>query len=70
VLTCAVIFWFALEVSIDQWQRAVIDVRSFDMPRWLLTASIPLSFGLMTIEFGRFLIGLDSMHTGQPGIHE
>jgi C4-dicarboxylate transporter, DctQ subunit len=70
VLTCAVIFWFALEVTIDQWQRAVIDVRSFDMPRWLLTASIPLSFGLMTIEFARFLLGLDSMHTGQAGIHE
>jgi TRAP-type C4-dicarboxylate transport system permease small subunit len=70
VLTCAVIFWFALEVTIDQWRRAVIDVRSFDMPRWLLTASIPLSFGLMTIEFGRYLLGLDSMHTGHAGIHE
>jgi C4-dicarboxylate transporter, DctQ subunit len=70
LLTCAVIFWFALEVTIDQWQRAVVDVRSFDMPRWLLTASIPLSFGLMTIEFGRFLLGFDSMHTGQAGIHE
>jgi C4-dicarboxylate transporter, DctQ subunit len=70
VLTCAVIFWFGLEVTISHYQRAVIDVRSFDMPRWLLTASIPLSFGLMTIEFGRFLIGLDSMHTGQAGIHE
>jgi TRAP-type C4-dicarboxylate transport system permease small subunit len=70
VLTCAVIFWFGLEVTIDQWQRAVIDVRSFDMPRWLLTASIPLSFGLMIIEFGRFLIGLDTMHSGHAGIHE
>jgi hypothetical protein len=45
-------------------------VRSFDMPRWLLTASIPLSFGLMTIEFGRYLLSLDSMHTGRAGIHE
>jgi C4-dicarboxylate transporter DctQ subunit len=70
VLTCIVIFWFALEVTIDQWQRAVIDVRSLDMPRWLLSASMPLSFGLMTIEFGRYLIGLDSMHSGQAGIHE
>jgi TRAP-type C4-dicarboxylate transport system permease small subunit len=70
VLTCVVIFYFALEVTIDQWQRAVIDVRSFDMPRWPLTASIPLSFGLMTIEFGRFLLGFDSMHTGQAGIRE
>ena len=70
VLTCVVIFWFGLEVTIDQWRRGVIDVRSFDMPRWLLTASIPLSFGLMTVEFGRFLLGFDSMHTGQAGIHE
>ena len=70
VLTCAVIFWFGLEVTIAHYQRDVIDVRSFDMPRWLLTASIPLSFGLMTIEFGRFLLNLDSMHTDQAGIHE
>jgi TRAP-type C4-dicarboxylate transport system permease small subunit len=70
VLTCAVMFWFSLEVTIDHYQRHVIDVRSFDMPRWLLTASMPLSFGLMLIEFGRFLLGLDSMHAGHAGIHE
>jgi C4-dicarboxylate transporter, DctQ subunit len=70
VLTCAVIFWFSLDVTIAHWQRDVIDIRSFDMPRWLLTTSIPLSFGLMAIEFGRFLVGLDSMHTGQAGIRE
>lgn len=70
VLTCAVIFWFSLEVTISHYRRHVIDVRSFDMPRWLLTASMPLSFGLMTIEFARYLLGLDSMHTGQAGIHE
>jgi TRAP-type C4-dicarboxylate transport system permease small subunit len=70
VLTCAVIFWFGLEVTIAHYGRGVIDVRSFDMPRWLLTASIPLSFGLMTIEFARFLLNLDSMHTGHAGIHE
>jgi TRAP-type C4-dicarboxylate transport system permease small subunit len=70
VLTCAVIFWFSLDVTIAHYQRDVIDVRSFDMPRWLLTASMPLSFGLMAIEFGRYLVGFDSMHTGQAGIHE
>jgi len=69
-LTCALIFWFSGDVTIGHYQREVIDVRSFDMPRWLPTASIPLSFGLMTIEFARFLLGLDSMHTGRAGIHE
>jgi TRAP-type C4-dicarboxylate transport system permease small subunit len=70
VLTCAVIFWFGLEVTLAHYQRDVIEVRSFDMPRWLLTASIPFSFGLMALEFGRYLLGLDSMHTGHAGIHE
>jgi C4-dicarboxylate transporter, DctQ subunit len=68
VLTCAVIFWFGLEVTIDHFQRHVVDVRSFDMPRWRLTASIPLSFGLMAIEFARFLLGLDSMQEGKAAI--
>jgi hypothetical protein len=70
VLTCAVIFWFSLEVTIAHYQRSVIDVRSFDMPRWLLSASIPLSFGLMMMEFARFLLGFDSMHSGLSGIHD
>lgn len=70
VLTCALIFWVGLEVTIAHYQRGVTDVRSFDMPRWLLTASIPLSFGLMTIEFVRYLLNFDTMHTGRAGIHE
>jgi TRAP-type C4-dicarboxylate transport system permease small subunit len=70
VLTCAVICWYGLEVTLAHYQRAAIDVRSFDMPRWLLTATLPLSFGLMALEFGRFLLGFDTLHSGQVGIHE
>jgi hypothetical protein len=40
------------------------------MPRWLLTATLPLSFGLMALEFGRFLLGFDTLHSGEAGIHE
>jgi hypothetical protein len=29
----------------------------------------PAQLRLMTIEFARFLLGLDSMHTGHAGIH-
>ena len=70
VLTCAVICWFGLEVTLAHYQRDAMDVRSFDLPRWLLTASLPLSFGLMAIEFGRVLLGYDSLHSGRAGIHE
>jgi TRAP-type C4-dicarboxylate transport system permease small subunit len=70
VLTCAVISWFGLEVTLAHYQRQAMDVRSFDLPRWLLTASLPLSFGLMALEFGRFLLGFDTLHSGEAGIHE
>ena len=70
VLTCAVICWFGLEVTLTHYQRQAMDVRSFDLPRWLLTASLPLSFGLMALEFARFLLGFDTMHSGRAGRHD
>ncbi len=32
------------------------DVRSLDMPRWMVVGFIPLSFFMMAIEFARFLV--------------
>ena len=31
------------------------DVRSLDMPRWMVVGWIPVSFLMMAIEFARFL---------------
>jgi TRAP-type C4-dicarboxylate transport system permease small subunit len=70
VLTCAVLAWYAGETTWQAFTRGDVDVRSFDMPRWLLIAVMPASFLLMAVEFGRFLIGRDDMYTGEAGIHE
>jgi hypothetical protein len=32
------------------------DVRSLDMPRWMIVGFIPLCFAMMAIEFARFLV--------------
>jgi len=52
---CLVIAWYGFEVTLTDFLRAERDVRSFDMPRWLVVGWIPLSFLMMAIEFGRFL---------------
>jgi TRAP-type C4-dicarboxylate transport system permease small subunit len=70
IVTCAVIFYYGLEVTIAHYQRHALDVRSFDLPRWLLSASLPLSFGLMAIEFGRFLLGFEATPSGEASIHD
>ena len=70
VVVCLVMAWYAFDVTLSDYQRGTDDIRSFDMPRWLLLAAMPIGFGLMAIEFGRFLIGREIMHTGEAGIHE
>jgi C4-dicarboxylate transporter DctQ subunit len=45
-------------------------VRAYFYPRWLLTITFPVAFGLMAIEFARFVFGRELMHSGEAGIHE
>ena len=56
VLVCAVLAWYGAEVTVNSFIRNDMDVRSFDMPRWILVAFIPLSFAMMGMEFARFLV--------------
>ncbi len=39
-----------------------IDMRSFEIPIWILFAPMPLCFFMCAIEFGRYLIGIDDMY--------
>jgi C4-dicarboxylate transporter DctQ subunit len=56
VLVCLILAWYGAEVTIKSFMRNDMDVRSFDMPRWMLVGFIPLSFGMMAIEFLRFMV--------------
>jgi TRAP-type C4-dicarboxylate transport system permease small subunit len=55
IAVCLVIAWYGFEVTATDWRQAEKDVRSMDMPRWLVVGWIPLSFLMMAIEFARFL---------------
>jgi TRAP-type C4-dicarboxylate transport system permease small subunit len=55
IAVCLVIAWYGFDVTLTDFLRAERDVRSFDMPRWLVVGWIPLSFLMMAIEFSRFL---------------
>lgn len=47
-----------------------LDLRSIDMPKWILFLPFPVGFSLVAIEFGRYLIGLDSYYAGKVGTGE
>lgn len=70
VLVCAILTWKGVELLLTNLERGDFDTRAYYYPRWLLTIAFPLSFGLMAIEFSRFVFGSELMHTGEAGIHE
>ena len=56
VAVCAVLAWYGFEVAIGDFLRNEKDVRSMDMPRWMIVGFIPLAFSMMALEFLRFLV--------------
>ncbi|MEM7547635.1 MAG: TRAP transporter small permease [Pseudomonadota bacterium] len=70
VIVCAILTWKGVELVITNIERGDFDTRAYYFPRWLLTIAFPLSFGLMAVEFSRFVFGTELMHSGEAGIHE
>jgi TRAP-type C4-dicarboxylate transport system permease small subunit len=57
---CLVLAWYGGAVTLQNFVQDEKDVRSFDMPRWMLMAAMPLSFGMMALEFLRLLLRRES----------
>jgi TRAP-type C4-dicarboxylate transport system permease small subunit len=57
---CLVLAWYGGAITVQNFVQNEKDVRSFDMPRWMLMAAMPLSFGMMALEFLRLLVRRES----------
>ncbi|WP_101069151.1 TRAP transporter small permease [Roseovarius salinarum] len=67
---CALLAWKGLDLVQQNYARSDYDVRAYFTPKWLLTIAFPVSFGMMAVEFARFVFGRQLMHSGEAGIHE
>jgi TRAP-type C4-dicarboxylate transport system permease small subunit len=56
VAVCLVLAWYGAQVTWQDFVSNEKDVRSLDMPRWMIVGFIPLSFAMMAAEFLRFLL--------------
>lgn len=56
--------WYGGDKAISTFVSGELDLRSIDMPRWALYAAIVVGFGLMGIEFCRYLFGFDTYYSG------
>lgn len=70
VVICLVLLWYTGAATIKAYVRGDVDMRSLDMPKWLLLGAMPICFGLMAAQFSRFVWGPETLHTGEAGVHE
>jgi C4-dicarboxylate transporter, DctQ subunit len=50
MVVCLVVAWYALQVTL---KAQGLEIRSFEMARWLLYAPLPFGFFLLAVEFFR-----------------
>ena len=62
IAICAHLGWVALQGAIASVRSGAYDVRTFDMPRWLIYAPMALGLWLSALEFLRYLLGHDSIY--------
>lgn len=71
MLVCAgiafVLAWKGLELVISNIQGSDYDVRTYFIPMWIFTITYPISFGLMGVEFTRFIFSKTPFHSTENG---
>ena len=53
MVVCLVVAWYALRVTVT---AQGLEIRSFEMPKWVVYAPLPLGFLLLAIEFARHML--------------
>lgn len=69
VLSLLFVYYGFIEMT-AAFAAGELDLRSIDMPKWILFLPFPLGFSLVAIEFARYLLGFDSYYSGKVGSSE
>ena len=70
VIVCAIMAIKGAELVQMNLARSDLDVRAYFFPTWLLSITFPVCFALMAIEFLKFVVGPEILHTGEAGLKE
>ena len=67
LVICLGLAYYGTRAGVEFLIRGDDDVRSIVIPRWVLYLPMPIGFVLSAVEFGRYLLGFDSMYEGRRG---
>jgi len=63
-VTCMIVCaYVSADLLVESAGSGNVDMRGVvDIPEWVMLVPLPFCFLLMTIEFGRYLVGIDSLY--------
>lgn len=70
VAICVYLGAIALGSLVETMRSGAYEVRTFDMPRWLIYLPIAIGLWLSALEFLRYLLGHDSLYDADPAAAE
>ena len=70
VLVCLALAWYTGVLAVDDFTANRYDElrAQLNIKLWIIIGSMPVGFGLMGIEFVRFVFGRELMHSGKAGV--
>ena len=63
IIACSIYCWQLIILLVEAIQSGELDMRSYEIPIWILFVPMPLCFFMCIIEFFRYLIGIDDMYS-------
>ncbi len=63
IIACYIYGYHLVILLVESIQSGELDMRSFEIPIWILFLPMPLCFFMCAIEFVRYLIGIDDMYS-------
>jgi C4-dicarboxylate transporter DctQ subunit len=69
LLSLLFVYYGGIE-TIDAIKTGEQDLRSIDMPKWLLMVPFPIGFSLIAVEFSRYLLGFDTYYSDKASSGE
>lgn len=70
VVTSLIFAYIGFKLTIEAIQSGTIEERSIDVPSWVDYSPVGPVFFILAIEFGRFLIGIDTMYADRTQAKE
>jgi C4-dicarboxylate transporter DctQ subunit len=63
IVGCCIYGYHLVILLVESLQSGELDMRSFEIPIWILFVPMPLCFFMCVIEFLRYLVGFDDMYS-------